>query len=98
MLRHSSTLLGETNLFEEHFETVESAGYDLGLAAARLMGRKVNIVASVSTGEYVRRLLELELKNGIESKLVREVAEALAPAGEGRALVLLRQVMAGLTE
>lgn len=98
VLRHSSTLLGETNLFEEHFETVESAGYDLGLAAARLMGCKVNIVASVSTGEYVRRLLELELKNGIESILVREVAEALAPNGEDRTHALLSQFMTGLND
>ena len=98
VLRHSPTLLGETNLFEEHFETVEAAGYDLELAAARLLGRKLSNLALPATGKHVRELLDRELTNGIESKLIHEVSESLAPAGEGRALVLLRQVMAGLTE
>ncbi|MBI3000693.1 MAG: hypothetical protein HYY46_19910 [Deltaproteobacteria bacterium] len=98
VLRHSPTLFGATNLFEEHFEIVESAGYDLELAAARLLGQKMSALASERTRKHVRKLLEQELNNGIESKLVREVAESLVPAEGTRTYELLSQIMIGLAE
>ena len=98
VLRHSPTLFGETNLFEEHFEIVESAGYDLELATARLLGLKMGAIASQATRKRVSELLEQELNNGIESKLVREVAESLVPAEETRIYELLSQARAGLAE
>ena len=98
VLYHSSNLFGEKNLFEEHFEIVESAGYDLDLAAARLLGRKISAIASQTTRTHVHELLEQELKEEIESKLVREVAKSLVPAEEARTFHLLSEVMAGLAE
>jgi predicted nucleotidyltransferase len=98
VLHHSPTLIGVTNLFEEHFEIVESADYDLDLAAAQLLGRQISAIASQRTRTHVRELLEQELKEEMESKLVREVAKSLVPAGETRIFDLLSQVMAGLAE
>ena len=98
VLHHGSSLFGEKNLFEEHFEIVESAGYDLDLAAARLLGVKMGAIASKSTRRYVSGLLDQELNKEIESKLVREVAKKLVPAEETRTFVLLSQVLAGLAE
>ena len=98
VLRHSPTLIGETNLFEEHFEIVESTGYDLELAGARLLGQKMNIIASQRTRKHVRELLEEELNKDIDSKLVREVAKSSVPAEETRGFELLSQVIAGLAE
>ncbi len=98
VLRHNQTLIGETTLFDEHFEIVEAAGYDLELAASRLLGRDMRNIVSLTTREHVRKLLERELTNGIESKLVREVSESLAPAGELRAHALLSHVLAELSD
>ena len=98
VLRHSPALFGETSLFEEHFEIVESAGYDLELAAARLLGQKMSALASERTRKHVCKLLEQELNNGIESKLVRQVAESLVPAERTRTYELLSQIMIGLAE
>jgi predicted nucleotidyltransferase len=98
LLRHGPGLFGEKNLFDEHFEIVESAGYDLALAAARLLGQKIGAIASRRTRTHVHELLEEELKREIESKLVREVAKSLVLAEETKTFDLLSQVMAGLAE
>lgn len=98
VLHHGPALFGETNLFEEHFEIVESVGYDLDLAAARLLGQKMGAIASQRTGNHVHELLEQELNSGIESKLVQEVTKSLVPAEETRTFDLLSQVLAGLVE
>ncbi len=98
ILHHGATLFGETNLFEEHFEIVESVGYDLDLAAGHLLGLKIGAIASQTTRKRVSELLDQELNSGIESKLVREVARSLVPAEETRIYELLSQVRAGLAE
>jgi predicted nucleotidyltransferase len=98
LLHHGSRLFGDTNLFDEHFEIVESTGYDLDLAAARIFGRQMGVIALPRTRTHVHKLLEQELEMGIESKLVREVGKYLVPSEEIRALDLLSQVMTGLAE
>ena len=98
VLRHSPTFLGEDTLYKEHFDMVTASGFDLELVAARALGRKLSNLVLEPTSQHVRKLLERELTNGIESKLVREVSESLAPAGEIRAHALLSQVLAGLSD
>lgn len=98
VLRHFSSLLTEKVLFDEHFNCVEAANYDLDLAASRVLGEKVAKVASKHTREYLRELLEHELAAGTDSRLVREVAEYLPGAGEQRAFELLQNLKAGLNE
>lgn len=98
LLRHGSSLFGDKNLFDEHFEIVESTGYDLNLAAARVLGRQMGAIALPRTRTHVHMLLEQELKMEIDSKLVREVAKYLVPPEETRTFDLLSQVMTGLAE
>lgn len=98
LLHHGSSLFGDKNLFDEHFEIVESTGYDLNLAAARLLGRQMGAIALPRTRTHVHNLLEQELKREIDSKLVREVAKYLVPPEETRTFDLLGQVMTGLAE
>ncbi len=98
VLHHGPTLLGEETIYDEHFDMVTATGFDLELAGARGLGRKLSNLVLEPTSQHVRKLLERELTNGIESKLVREVSESLAPAGEIRAHALLSQVLAGLSD
>ncbi len=95
VLRHGPTLLGEDTLYEEHFDMVTATGFDLELAAARGLGRQLRHLGSRQTSEHVQAILERELADGIESKLVREISNSLVPADERRALALLGEVKAG---
>jgi len=58
----------------------------------------MSALASERTRKHVCKLLEQELNNGIESKLVRQVAESLVPAERTRTYELLSQIMIGLAE
>ena len=95
VLRHGQTLIGEETLYGEYFDMATATGFDLELAAARGLGRKLRDLASRPTGDHVRKVLERELADGIDSKLVREVSRSFVPADESRALALLGEVKAG---
>lgn len=89
MLRHFSAILTEKVLFEEYFSVVEASGFDVDVAASRVLGHKMARLAAEDTRAYVHSLLARELKQGTDSKLVRELGEHLLGAGEERSLQLL---------
>jgi len=95
VLRHGPTLIGEETLYGEYFDMATATGFDLELAAARGLGRKLRDLASRPTSEHIRKILERELADGIDSQLVREVSNSLVPTDESRALALLGEVKSG---
>lgn len=98
VLRHFSAILTEKVLFDEYFSVVEASGFDVDVAASWVLGHKMARMAAADTRSYVRNLLDKELKQGTDSKLVREVGERLAGAGEDRGLQLLESLRTGFIE
>lgn len=98
VLRHFSAILTEKILFEEYFSVVEASGFDMDVAASRVLGNKMAGLAAEDTRAYVLSLLDRELKQGADSKLVREVGEHLAGVGEERGLQLLESLRTGFVE
>lgn len=98
VLRHFSVILTEQVLFDEYFSIVEASGFDVDVAASRVLGGKMASLAAEDTRAYVLSLLDRELKQKTDSKLVREVGEHLAGAGEERALQLLESLRTGFVE
>lgn len=98
LMRHFSAILTEKVLFDQHFATVEAAAFDVDLAASRVLGQKMASMAATDTREYVRNIVDRELKENVDSTLVRELAEHLAGAGEARACQLLESLRAGFAE
>jgi len=75
VLRHYSTILTEQALFDDHFDAVEASGFDVDLAASRVLGRKIAMLAAQDARVFVLHLLEEELQHGTDSLLVREMTE-----------------------
>lgn len=98
VLRHFGTLLTEQVLFDEHFDAVAEAEYDIDLAAARVLGRRLSEIVLDDTRGRLSRLLTRELNASMDSALVREVAESLAPTGAERACEFLAQLRLGIIE
>lgn len=97
VLRHFRAILTEETLFNEHFPEVEAAGYDVDLAACRVLGQKMARLTEPDTGTFVRKVLEEQLQQGTDSTLVREVAEHSGGADAERAFELLRSLTTGFT-
>ena len=98
VLRHFSTILTEQVLFDEYFDAVEASGFDVDLAASRVLGRKIVTLAEKDTRAFVLSLLEGELRHGTDSLLVREISEQLGGASAERAHDLLQSLKAGFIE
>jgi predicted nucleotidyltransferase len=98
VLRHYSTLLTEKALFDDYFDIVEASGFAVDLAAGRVLGGKISKLAAPDTRGYVEQLLNDELSQDTDSRLVREVAETLAGAEEERAFQLLSSLKMGFDE
>lgn len=98
VLRHFSAILTEKALFDEYFDAVEAADFDVDVAASRVLGGKMAKLAKADTRAYLGRLLDVELKHGVDSALVREIAEHLAGANVERAYQLLENLRAGFVE
>ncbi len=96
VLQHFGTLLTEEVLFDEYFDAVMEAEYDIDLAAARVLGRRLSEVVADDTRDWLSRLLTRELRASTDSALVREVAESLTPIGAERACDLLAQLRLGV--
>lgn len=77
---------------------VEEADYDLELAAARVMGRKVAGSYQDDTLVRIQRLLAQELDAGEASQLLREMAASLVLRSEARAAGLIRALYRGLDD
>lgn len=98
ILYHGEKIIGEDAFYEEYSQATEAVGWDLELAAARIFGLQMASITLGRTKGHLLEILDLELAKDEESILVREVAANL-PTGRGdseQALVLLRQVQAGL--
>ncbi len=98
LLRHFSTIVSVKTLFDQHFPAVEAAGFDIGLAASRVLGQKMAGITALDTGEYVLNLLENALKEKTDSALIREIAEHMAGASDERTYDLVQSVERGLRE
>ena len=97
VLRHYSTILTEQALFDDHFDAVEASGFDVDLAASRVLGRKIAMLAAQDARAFVLHLLEEELQHGTDSLLVREIGEQMGGDAE-RAHDLLQSLKAGFIE
>ncbi len=98
ILRHFSTILTEKDLFGEHFAVMEATEFDIDLATSQVLGQKIASLAVKDTRDYVLSLLDSELQQETDSRLVQEVAEYLGGAGTERAYELLRSLMTGFIE
>lgn len=98
VLLHYETLLTVNALFGEHFAEVEASDYDLALAAARVLGKRISAIASPYALTELRDLLARELRMGVDSTLVREIGEYLALTEAERAYQLLKCVHMGLSD
>lgn len=98
LLRHYSAALTEKVLFDDHFTVMEATGFDVDLAASRVLGQKMVTLAENDARDYMRNFLDHELKERADSILVREIGEHLAGAGKERAYQLLSGLRAGLDE
>lgn len=98
VLRHFGAILTEQALFDEYFDAVEAAGFDVDLAASRVLGRKIATLAEKDTQAFVLSLLQGELGHGTDSLLVREIREHMGGANEERAHDFLQNLMAGFVE
>lgn len=98
LARHFSAILTEKALFEHHNDAMEAADFDLEIAACRVLGQKMATMAANDTRAFVLKLLNDELKETVDSALVREIAEHMAAAGEERTYLLLENLKAGFAE
>lgn len=98
VLRHFGAILTEQALFDEYFDAVEASGFDVDLAASRVLGRKIAMLAEQEARVFVRSLLEGELQHGTDSLLVREIGGQLGGVNEERAYHLLQSLIAGFVE
>lgn len=98
ILRNFATILTEEALFDEHFIEMEAAGYDLDLAANRVLGQRLGKLATKEAREYVLELLDSELRHETDSKLAREIAAHLGGANAERVYELLLSLMTGFNE
>ncbi len=85
-------------MFDAHMEDVAAAEYDLPLAACYVMGRKMGALVARDTWEYLNQFMAKELSAGADSRLVRDVAEALAGAEDERGYQLLKNLWDGFVK
>lgn len=98
VLRHFGAILTEQALFDEYFDAVEASGFDVDLAASRVLGRKIATLAEQDTRAFVLSLLEGELRHGTDSLLAREISGQLGGENEERAFDLLQSLKEGFVE
>ena len=98
VLRHISAILTEPVLFDEYYDAVEASKYDIDLAASRVLGRKIAMLAQEDTWAYLLSLLEKHLHEGIDSPLVRELGKQMRGLDIVRTNDLLQSLKAGFIE
>jgi predicted nucleotidyltransferase len=98
LISHYDALLTQKVLFDAHMEDITAAEYDLQLAACHVMGRKMGALVARDTWEYLNQFMTEELSSGADSRLVRDVAEALAGAEDERGYQLLKNLWDGFVK
>ena len=98
VLRHYSTILTEQVLFDEYIDAVEVSGFDVDLAASRVLGRKIATLVEKDAGDFLLNLLEEGLRDETDSQLVRDVSRHLAGASTEKTYALLQSLTAGFIE
>lgn len=96
VLRYCAQILGHDTLFSDYLFEMERAEFDLDLAANRILGQKMATLAAQDSTRYVPQLLDDELQQGTDSRLLREIAESMSGAGVGRTYALVENLRAGL--
>lgn len=77
---------------------MEAAEFDLDVAASRVLGQKLAGLAATDAWDYVFSMLDRELPQETDSRLVREFAEHLGGVGAERAYALIKSLLAGFVE
>lgn len=98
VLRHYNRIETEQKLFDDHYDAVEEAGYDIDFAAARVLGRRIGSLASPRTHEQLLSILGNEIQIGMDSDLVSDIAEWLPGYELERVLQVLEQLQTGLND
>lgn len=98
VLRHYSNIQTEAALLGEHYDVVEACGYDIDLAASRVLGRQIAVLAQVDARAYLSDLLENKLREGIDSPLVREIGAQMRGLEMERVNDLLQSLKTGFAE
>lgn len=98
VLRHFSKILTEAVVLGEYYDVVEASGYDIDLAASRVLGRRIAVLAQEDTRLYLSGLLEKQLREGIDSPLVREIGEQMRDQKMERINDILQSLKAGFVE
>jgi predicted nucleotidyltransferase len=98
VLRHYSRILTEPVLLGEYYEVVETSGYDIDLAASRVLGRKIASLAQEDTREFLSGLLEEQLRQETDAPLVREIGEQMRGVDIERVHDFLQNLKTGFAE
>ncbi len=97
VLRHYGEIITEDTLFNTYLDAMQAVDYDIDLAAARVLGRRVRQIVTDSLPRLMD-LIRQELEAGCDAVLVREVAATMAPVDAEYAYQLLTQFGEGLHE
>lgn len=99
LLYHGERIIGEDAFYEEYSDAMESVGWDIDLASARVFGLQMGALAQARTKNHLLAILDRELLDGEDSLLVRELAAKIPACRKepAKALPLVQQVRAGLT-
>lgn len=98
VIRHYGTILTEHVLFDEYIDAIEASGYDVDLAANRVLGRKIASLVGKVAGDFILNLLENELRQETDSQLVRDIRNQTPGADTEHVYALLQSLKAGLIE
>jgi predicted nucleotidyltransferase len=98
VLRHFSAILSEQVMFDEYADAMEASGFDIDLAASRVLGRKIAALAQEDTRVFLSGLLEEQLRQETDSPLVREIGDQMRGLDIERVHDLLQSLKTGFVE
>ena len=85
------------NLHDDYLDWMEAADYDEDAVGDRVLGHEAAAVAGASLSEELREVLDAELRQGEDSRLIRALEKYMKGSAESRAFALLRAFHAGLS-
>ena len=96
--RHYQHVLGHEKLFDEYLDVMESVGFDVDLAIARILGMEVRSIVRENTRKLLLNLLDDTLQASEESPLVSDIVGADKLLSPEQAYNYLLQFQAGFKE
>lgn len=83
----------DTRIYEDHIDLIEAEPFDLGIAAATLLGRDIKRDLSKPALQQVHKILDRELASDSPNALIERIPDTKM---YDRYLALLQAVRAGL--